>query len=127
MYTFHFYAATHTFYEYIYDVLGKLPVFCSEYGTVEASGNGDPDFDKTDKWLLMFNGNNTGKQLVSSCNWSYCDKPETSAALLPGSCANQAWDNVQASGEYIRKYIAVMNAGVKDESVLKPGNRFVKE
>lgn len=139
MYAFHFYAKSHNegfekdgkadyynMYSYIYDVLGKLPVFCSEFGTVEASGDGEPDFNRTDKWLLMFNGNNAGKQLVSFCNWSYCDKNETSAALVPGACANQDWNNVTPSGEYIKKVLGVMNAGQKDDSVLNPANLYQK-
>jgi aryl-phospho-beta-D-glucosidase BglC (GH1 family) len=139
MYAFHFYARSHNegfekdgkanyynMYAYIYDVLGKLPVFCSEFGTVEASGDGEPDFNRTDKWLLMFNGNNAGKQLVSYCNWSYCDKEETSAALLPGSCEKEEWNNVTPSGGYIKKVLAVMNGGVTDTTVLKPENLYTK-
>jgi hypothetical protein len=125
MYTFHFYASTHTFYNEIQEVLGQLPVFCSEYGTVEASGNGEANFAATDKWLLMFNGNNAGKQLVSSCNWSFCDKPESSAALYPGACEKQEWDHVQPSGDYVKRFITVMNTGVKDPIVLNPANRYV--
>jgi hypothetical protein len=125
LYTFHFYASTHTFYNEIYEVLGQLPVFCSEYGTVEASGNGEANFAATDKWLLMFNGNNAGKQLVSSCNWSFCDKPETSAALYAGACAQQAWDNVQPSGDYVKRFITEMNTGVKDSVVLNPASMYV--
>jgi hypothetical protein len=127
MYTFHFYASTHTFYNEIYEVLGQLPVFCSEYGTVEASGNGDANFAATDKWLLMFNGNNAGKQLVSSCNWSFCDKPESSAALYPGACEKQEWDNVQPSGDYVKRFITAQNTGVKDSIVLNPANMYINK
>jgi len=117
MYAFHFYAAEHNegleegdydMYSYIYDVLGKLPVFCSEFGLTEASGDGRVDFDRTDKWLSILNGNNAGNQKVSFCNWSYCDEEEESAALLPESCAKKEWNNVSPSGEYIKKVIAVM-------------------
>ena len=139
MYAFHFYAASHNegfekegkpnyydMYSYIYDVLGKLPVFCSEFGTVEASGDGNPDLNRTDKWLLMFDGNNAGKQIVSYCNWSYSDKNETSAALLPGSCGQKNWNAVTPSGEYIKKVFAVKNAGVTDTTVLKKANLYTK-
>lgn len=137
MYTFHFYAASHNsgspkdgirdyynYYKYMYKVLGKLPVFCSEFGLTEASGDGGIDPDHTDRWLLMFMGNNAGNQKVSFCNWSYSDKDEASAALKPLSCRNQRWDNATASGDYIRRVLNVVNNGAQDQSVLKLQNLY---
>lgn len=137
MYTFHFYAASHNqgspkdgindyynYYKYMYKVLGKLPVFCSEYGVTEASGAGKMDFDHTDEWLLMFMGNNAGHQKVSFCNWSYSDKDEQSAALQPLSCRKGQWDNATASGDYVRRVLNVVNNGAQDTSVLKPSNLY---
>ncbi|MBR4971097.1 MAG: glycoside hydrolase family 5 protein, partial [Paludibacteraceae bacterium] len=68
MYTFHFYALEHkesvddkpgyyNFYSYMYDVLNTLPVFCTEYGVTFADGDRGIDLERTDKWLLMFQGN----------------------------------------------------------------------
>ena len=138
MYTFHFYAASHNegfpkdgkenyynMYKYMYEVLGKLPVFCSEFGSVEASGDGKPDLDRTDKWLLMFQGNNAGKQKVSFCNWSYSDKNEGSAALQPGSCKEGNWNNTTTSGNYIKRVLSVVNTGKEDTTVLKKSNLYV--
>lgn len=137
MYTFHFYASSHNegspkdgvedyynFYKYMYKVLGQLPVFCSEYGLTEASGDGAIDTDRTDKWIHMFRGNNAGKQLVSFCNWSYSDKDEKSAALQPKSCRRKQWDNATISGDYVRRVLNVVNNGATDPSVLKPENVY---
>lgn len=139
MYAFHFYANSHNggfpqggkqdyynFYSYMYDVLGKLPVFCSECGVCNADGRGDANIDATDKWFLMFCGNNAGKQLVSFCNWSFCDDPQTSAALKPGACKAGNWNDVTVSGEYIKKVFSVLNGGAQDSSVLKKSNLYQK-
>jgi hypothetical protein len=137
MYAFHFYALEHkegldekpgyyNFYSYMYDVLGKLPVFCSEYGVTYADGDRGIDLPRTDKWMLMFQGNNSGKQLVSSCNWSFSDNERLSSALKPGSCAKKQWDSTTVSGEYIKKIITSINTGVRDSSVLKPEHLYTK-
>ncbi len=140
IYTFHFYASSHNegspkdgvedyynFYKYMYKVLGQLPVFCSEYGLTEASGDGNIDTDRTDKWIHMFMGNNAGNQKVSFCNWSYSDKDEKSAALKPFSCSRKAWNNTTKSGEYVRRVLNVVNNGATDPTVLKPENVYKPE
>lgn len=139
MYNFHFYAGSHNeghlekgkenyydMYTYMYDVLGRIPVFCSEFGCVEAWGGGDEDFDRTDKWLLMLSGNNAGKQKVSFCNWSFCDKDETSSIFLPGSCKSKEWEKRSPAGEYMKRVLAVVNGGIKDTTVLKRENIYLK-
>ncbi len=139
MYTFHFYSGEHNegfekdgkpdyynMYSYMYDVLGKLPVFCSEFGLTDANGDGKVDFDRTDKWLLLLSGNNAGKQIVSFMNWSYSDNERSSSALNQGACAAKNWNDVTASGEYIKKVLSVVNKGVADTTVLKPSNLYTK-
>jgi len=135
MYSFHFYAAEHNegfrqdgkifyynFYAYMNDVLGKLPVFCSEFGVTRANGDGFIDLGRTDTWIHLFNGNNKGNQKVSFINWSYSDKEESSAALNHGACAQQNGNDVSFSGRYMKKVIAVVNTGVEDCEVLQPAN-----
>ena len=139
MYAFHFYAMEHNegfekdgkpdyynMYAYMYDVLGKLPVFCSEFGLCNADGNGALDMDRTDKWLLMLSGKNAGNQLVSFCNWSFSDNERSSSALNPGACGAKNWNDLTASGEYIKKVLSVVNAGASEPSVLKPTNVYTK-
>ena len=135
LYAFHFYAAEHNegfrkdgkmyyynMYAYMYEVLGKLPVFCSEFGVTEASGDGKVDFGRTDSWLFLLSGHNAGNQKVSFVNWSYSDKEETSAALEKGVCAKQEWNNTTFSGNYMKKVIRVVNTGKEDVEVLRSEN-----
>lgn len=83
MYTCHFYAGTHT--QWLRDRIDKVlamgcPVFVSEWGTSDASGNGGPYPEETERWLAFLNARG-----ISWANWSYCDKNEASAALRPGA------------------------------------------
>lgn len=80
-YTVHFYAGTHGFYLRSMIKLAMdsgAAVFCSEWGTSEASGNGGPFLDKAEEWLSFLDSLG-----VSWVNWSLCDKNETSAAFRP--------------------------------------------
>ena len=79
MYTFHFYAGSHG-----EELRGKVQaaldrgavVFCSEWGTSEASGTGGPYLRPAEEWLAFLERNTIGWT-----NWSLSDKSETSAAL----------------------------------------------
>ncbi|MBR0503746.1 MAG: glycoside hydrolase family 5 protein [Paludibacteraceae bacterium] len=139
MYAFHFYSKEHNegfekdgksdyynMYSYMYDVLGKLPVFCSEFGLCAANGDGELDPNRTDKWLLLLSGKNAGEQLVSFCNWSFSDNERSSSALNPGACAAKNWNDLTPSGEYIKKVLSVVNLGKADSSVLKESNVYSK-
>lgn len=83
MYTLHFYAATHkddlrnTMVNAIRD---GLPVFVSEYGICDASGNGGLDKDSAQKWVDVMN-----EYGVSYVCWALANKNE-SAALIKSSC-----------------------------------------
>ncbi len=83
MYTMHFYAATHK--DSYMDKLktahdNGLPVFCTEFGTTEASGNGAYDFDSANKWIKLMDSYN-----MSYVCWSLSNKDE-SASLLKSTC-----------------------------------------
>lgn len=83
MYTLHFYAATHG--EWLRERMSQaiasgLPVFVSEFGICDASGNGAIDEAAANAWLGAMARNN-----VSWCLWSLCNKDE-SASVLKGSC-----------------------------------------
>lgn len=83
MYSVHFYAATHqnSYREKLkkaYD--NGLPVICTEFGTCEASGNGNYDFASADKWIKLMDSYKMGYVC-----WSLSNKPE-SASLLNPSC-----------------------------------------
>lgn len=81
MYSFHFYAGTHK-----EDMRQKLqgaidmglPVFVSEFGICEASGNGEVDTNQADLWIDMLNSND-----VSYVMWNLSNKDEASAIINP--------------------------------------------
>jgi hypothetical protein len=78
-YGFHFYAATHK--QYYRDKLqtalnNNLPVFVTEWGTVNADGGGSVDDAESRAWMNMLDQNK-----ISWANWSLNDINEGSAAL----------------------------------------------
>ena len=81
MYTLHFYADSHkdelrSILDY---ALNKdLPVFVSEFGICDASGNGPINDDETNKWLDKLNNNS-----ISYCLWNISNKNETSSIFKP--------------------------------------------
>lgn len=83
LYTLHFYAATHKD-----DLRNKLssaieaglPIFVSEYGICDASGNGQIDYDSANAWVDLMDSYG-----VSYCCWNLSNKDEASA-LFKASC-----------------------------------------
>lgn len=101
MYTLHFYAGTHgrDLRERIDAALeAGLPIFVSEWGTSRADGSGGVFLEESQVWLDFL-----GKRGISWCNWSLCDKSETSAALKPGTAPDRAWteEDLTASGQFV--------------------------
>lgn len=83
MYTLHFYAATHK--DDLRATLrsaveGGAPVFVSEYGICDASGNGSVDLASANAWVQLMD-----ELGVSSCCWSLCNKAE-SASFIASTC-----------------------------------------
>jgi endoglucanase len=78
-YTFHFYAGSHgeALRHKVEVALDRgVAVFCSEWGTSEASGTGGPYLSAAEEWLAFLDRHGIGWT-----NWSLCDKSESSAAL----------------------------------------------
>lgn len=108
MYTLHFYAGTHKD-----DLRSRLetcaqnglPVFVSEFGMCDASGNGANDFDSTTKWLDLLN-----KYQISFCCWNLANKDESSSVFKASSTALSDWtdDDFNESGRWIRDYFRGM-------------------
>lgn len=101
MYTLHFYAATHkddlrnTMVNAIND---GLPVFVSEYGICDASGNGGLDKNSAQKWVDTMN-----EYGVSYICWALANKNE-SAALIKSSCSKTSQfgdDDLSESGKWL--------------------------
>lgn len=101
MYTLHFYAGTHgkELRDRIDAALAKgLPVFISEWGTSRADGGNGVYLNESAVWLDFLD-----QRGISWCNWSLCDKNESSAALRPGTPATRAWtdSDFSESGKFV--------------------------
>lgn len=101
MYTLHFYAATHK-----EDLRSKMvnaaeagtPVFVSEYGLCDASGNGGNDLGQAQSWIDTMD-----QYGISYAVWSFCNKEETSA-LIASSCRKTSGftrEDLSESGKWI--------------------------
>ncbi len=109
MYTVHFYAATHKEYlrnKMIDAVKGGLPVFVSECGGCEASGNGYLDEKSYNEWVDAME-----KYGISYANWSLSDKDETCSMLLPRAKATGKWtpDLIKPWGKLVKETLLNYN------------------
>ncbi len=103
MYSLHFYANTHK--EWLRDkatiAMNKgLAIFATEWGTTDASGTGYVNTASSDEWLAFFEQHG-----ISWCNWSLCNKAESSALLLPSAVIDGTLPDsaLSESGKYIKK------------------------
>lgn len=107
MYTVHFYAGTHG-KEHRKNVKEALklgaPVFCTEWGTTMASGDGGVFEKSTLEWMKFFEENN-----ISWANWALNNKGEDSGILAFGKDkdAKGGWTDKDLSpdGKLIRKIL----------------------
>ena len=88
-YALHFYAGTHG------DFLRQkaetamnngLALMVTEWGTVNADGDGGVDFSSTDQWMAFLDVHG-----ISHCNWSVHDKREGASVLRPNANPNGGW------------------------------------
>lgn len=106
-YAFHFYASEPSHYQNLRNkvavaVANDIPLFVTEWGVSEASGNGNFNQQWTNEWLELLD-----EHQLSWCNWSLADKNETSAALMPGAKDNGQWNasELSPSGTFIRNLL----------------------
>lgn len=108
-YTLHFYAGTHK------DGLRKkakaaldkgASVFVSEWGTVNADGNGGVDVKETAKWQAFMR-----KHCLSQANWAVSDKTEGASLFQPGASATGPWSDADLtdSGKLVRDVLKDWN------------------
>ena len=101
-YTLHYYAATHG--QELRDkadvARGKgLALLITEFGTVEATGNGPLDYAESEAWWDWAEAHDVGWMA-----WSIGDRDETSAALRPGTPpAGWSEDDLTESGRLLRR------------------------
>lgn len=97
-YTLHFYAGTHgqSLRDKATTALNNgVALFVTEWGSVNADGNGGVANSETNAWVSFMKANN-----ISNANWSLNDKAEGASAVVPGASANGSWATSQltASG-----------------------------
>lgn len=91
LYSIHFYAATH--YSDIqsnvtYAQNKGLPVFCSEFGISDASGNGKIDLQNANTWMKLLK-----KYKISFVCWNLSNNNESSAMFKPTCTKVNSWRN----------------------------------
>lgn len=101
MFALHFYAATHTDSlrnTMVSAVEAGLPIFVSEYGICDASGNGAIDEYQADQWVSVID-----EYGISYVAWNLSNKDETSAILSDNrskvSCFSE--NDLSSSGQWL--------------------------
>ncbi|MFC0528681.1 cellulase family glycosylhydrolase [Phytohabitans kaempferiae] len=102
MYAFHFYAASHrdNYRAAVSRAASRIPLFVTEFGTVDYTGSGPFDQASSATWLDLLDS-----LKISYANWTFSDHEESSAALLPGTCARGNYTGtgvLKPSGQFIR-------------------------
>ncbi len=115
LYAFHIYAASHKtagYGSYLQTAANKIALISTEFSPSLSSGDGTLDTTSCNNWMNLFagqnyNGLNPNGQKISWCNWSLCDKVESSAALVAGASIEGGWSNndLTTSGLYIKNKI----------------------
>lgn len=135
MYAVHFYAGTHdagygSQEQYwlrakIDAALNKgIAVYCTEWGTSLATGDGGPYIDFAERWLDYFEENQ-----ISWCSWSLAKKDEVSASCTSDTLSEPTdlngdgipeWDSetLSITGNYVRAKIRGEEAPIYTESTM---------
>lgn len=104
-YSLHFYAGTHkdVLRQQAQEALDKgIALFVTEWGTVNATGDGEVDTDSVNRWIAFLQSNQ-----ISHLNWAISDKREGAAVLQPASSPFGGWTDEQLteSGKLVRQLI----------------------
>lgn len=104
-YTLHFYAGSHG--QFLRDkadaaLSNGAALFVTEWGTVNADGDGGVNTGETNAWVEFMKSRN-----LSHANWSITDKSEGASAVVPGASTNGGWNSSQltASGTLVRNIV----------------------
>lgn len=102
MYTFHFYAASHrdTYFQVLSRAADRLPIFVTEFGTQDYSGDGANDFAMAKRYLSLM-----ARKKISWVNWNFSDDWRSGAVLEPGACADgqfRGTSRLKEAGRWIR-------------------------
>ncbi|MCP2163704.1 glycoside hydrolase family 5 protein [Goodfellowiella coeruleoviolacea] len=105
MYTFHFYAASHgdEYLNTLSRAADKLPVFVTEFGTQEYTGDGPNDFTTSQRYLDLM-----ARKKISWTNWNYSDDERSGAVFKEGTCGAGPYtgtSSLKPAGVWIRERI----------------------
>jgi len=110
MYVFHFYAGTHPT-SMLTNYISSLPIFVSEWGVSDSSGDGGDNYPRAVQYMDIMSGSNAANVKLSWAAWSFSDDAygakdgylKTTSQLLPGVCNSQTWfeSNLSTSGRFV--------------------------
>jgi endoglucanase len=105
MYTFHFYAASHgeEYRSALSRAADRIPMFVTEFGTQEYTGDGGNDFASSQQYLDLM-----AARKISWANWNYSDDERSGAAFAQGTCPNGPFagtSGLKAAGQWVRDRI----------------------
>lgn len=109
MYALHFYAATHTDWlrnTMVQAVNAGLPIFVTEYGICDASGNGAIDEYQANEWVKVMN-----QYGISHVAWNISNKSETSAIFNSWCNKTSGWTeaDLSNSGKWLYEMLNTYN------------------
>lgn len=101
MYALHFYADTHTDWlrnRMVSAINAGLPVFVSEYGICDASGNGACNISQANSWIQTMD-----QYGVSYVCWNLANKNESSSLISSGVSKKSGWsyDELSTEGKWL--------------------------
>ncbi|MBQ4801857.1 cellulase family glycosylhydrolase [Aquimarina sp. MMG015] len=104
MYTFHFYANSHrdAYLSTLDQASNQLPVFVTEFGSQEFTGDGPNDFAMTQQFIDLMR-----QKKISWTSWNYSDDIRSGASWKSGTCSSGVWTsgNLKPAGSWIRDKI----------------------
>lgn len=102
MYVFHFYAASHgdLYYNTLAAAADRIPIFVTEFGTQQYTGDGPNDFTMSQRYLDLM-----ASKKISWVNWNYSDDFRSGAVFTTGTCASGDFGGtgpLKPAGSWIR-------------------------
>jgi len=106
MYTFHFYAASHRdeYLDALSRAADRIPMFITEFGTQEYTGDGPNDFAMAQRYLDL-----AAQKQISWTNWNFSDDFRSGAVFTEGTCPNGPFtgtSRLKPAGQWVRDRIS---------------------
>ena len=114
MYTLHFYANTHRdWYRQKAQtaINAGLPLFVTEFGICDASGNGGLDKNEGNTWINFLDQNQ-----ISYCMWQLSNKNESASLISPSCNKTSGWtyDDLSESGKWYYNILTQRRETIED-------------